>query len=133
MNKMINKIYEYVEFGKERIPSEKLSSWVQYVVKSVKENNKEIEVAVDAMKELEKNTSSTIILDNIYSTRLPIESILNIIHTIMIFSMDGPQFIRNIYKDYLTKEMEESLKKIEEDNTSFYEKRKDLNKKVLKK
>ena len=133
MNKKINKIYEYVEFGKERMSSEKLSSWVEYVVKSVKENNKEIEVVVDAMKELEKNTSSTIILDHIYSTRLPIESILNIIHTIMIFSIDGPHFIRSIYKDYLTKDMNENLTKIEEENTRFYKKRKDLNKKVLKK
>ena len=114
-----DKIYNLVNIGSKYIYKEKYNLWVKYVVESVFNNNMEVDVVVDCMKLLNIGSESSIVLDYIYSYRLPIKSIHNIIFSIMNFYIYGTNFIRDIYKDYMTSDINNIICSVEEENKKY--------------
>ena len=114
-----NKIFRLISIGNKYIYKEKYNSWRDTVINSVLENNKEAEVIVYCMELLDKNTSASFILDEIYSTRLELKTIHNILFGILNYSKIGPKFIKEIYKDYMVKDIRNIINKVEEENKKY--------------
>jgi len=119
MNNDYNKILRLIRLGYKYIYKEKYESWRSYVINSVLVDNKEVEVVLYCLELLERNISSSIVLDEIYSTRLDINHINNIIFSILQYSKYGPKFMKDIYKDYMVKDISNMINKVEEENKRY--------------
>lgn len=86
-------------------------------------NDKEAETIVLAIEGLEQGMESSEVLDILYSTRLDISSIFHMIDKIMYYYKEGPKFIRNIYSNLLTDDLELKVQEIEEENKEYQKKK----------
>ena len=117
-----DKIIYLINEGSKYIYREKYSSWIKFVVRSVFDNNCEVDVIVNSMKLLFDGVISSEVLDYIYSTRLSLKSIHNIIYNILIFYVNGPKFIRDIFSIYITKDISDLVDDIESNNKKYVKK-----------
>lgn len=119
MDNRYEKIYDLVERSNKFVFREKQKNWIHFIVNSVMNGDCEAEIAVKAMEGLNNNLCSSLVLDIIYSTRLDITSILHIIDMIMFYYKEGPLFIRNIYANLLTNDLEMKIRNIEKENELY--------------
>lgn len=123
MDNKYQRIYDLVLRSNSFVYQEKHKSWIQFIISSVMNNDKEAETIVLAIEGLEQGMKSSEVLDILYSTRLEITSIFHMIDRIMYYYKEGPKFIRDIYPNLLTDDLELKVQEIEEENKEYQKKR----------
>lgn len=131
MDNRYEKIYDLVERSNGFVFREKQKRWICFIINSVMNCDREAEIAVKAMEGLNNNLCSSLVLDIIYSTRLDITSILHIIDMIMFYYKEGPLFIRDIYTNLLTDDLEMKVRNVEEENELYQSEDNKRNNKLL--
>ncbi len=123
MDNKYQRIYSLALRSNSFVYQEKHKSWIQFIISSVMNNDKEAETIVLAIEGLEQGMKSSEVLDILYSTRLEITSIFHMIDRIMYYYKEGPKFIRDIYPNLLTDDLELKVQEIEEENKEYQKKR----------
>ena len=122
MNDMYQKITDLVSKSDSFVYKEKQDQWISFIVSSVFNNDHEGENVVLAMEGLEHGMVASEVLDILYSTRLETDSIQHMIDMIMFYYKEGPKFIRDIYPNLLTDDLELKVQKMEEENRAYQKK-----------
>ncbi len=123
MDNKYQRIYSLALRSNSFVYQEKHKSWIQFIISSVMNNDKEAETIVLAIEGLEQGMKSSEVLDILYSTRLEITSIFHMIDRIMYYYKEGPKFIRDIYPNLLTDDLELKVQEIEEENKEYQKKK----------
>ena len=115
----LDKVSELIEKSSSYVYSYRLEEWIRFIICSILNRDFEAETVIHSIELIEKDVLSSIVLDEIYSTRLSLSTCQDILRKILIFYKNGPSFWRDIYKDYMTEGLNQLIESVESENKLF--------------